>query len=157
MLHNIPEKPGPQTRLQNSRFSHTSLLGQEAMQTGGIQVPTYWSSLLHAQGNLVLDYIEDAGKDAPLKQWYLCTNLHNVIPQNLHIFNTLFFSLHNTRVRILILATPRQIGDKNCWSDVPMQQEGWVLPLPTYVMGAVHHEMGIHSSQLTVSRCRDSV
>ena len=46
---------------------------------------------------------------------------------------------------------------QDCWSDTPMQQEGWVLPLPTYIMGAVHHEMGIHSSQLIVSRCRDSV
>ena len=35
-----------------------------------------------------------------------------------------------------------------------MQQEGWVLPLPTYIMGAVHHEMGIRNSQLIVSRCR---
>ena len=43
------------------------------------------------------------------------------------------------------------------WSDAPMQQEGWVLPLPTYIMGAVHHEMGVRSSQLIVSRCRDSV
>ena len=63
----------------------------------------------------------------------------------------------NTRVGILILTTPRQIGYKNCWSDASMQQEGWVLPLPTYIMGTVHHEMGIHSSQLIVSRCRDSV
>ena len=62
-----------------------------------------------------------------------------------------------TRVGILILATPRLIGYKNCRSDTPMQQEGWVLPLPTYIMGAVHHEMGIRSSQLIVSRCRDSV
>ena len=62
-----------------------------------------------------------------------------------------------TRVGILILATPRQIGYKNCWSDATMQQEGWVLPLPTYIMGAVHHEIGIRSSQLIVSRCRDSV
>ena len=38
-----------------------------------------------------------------------------------------------------------------------MQQEGWIIPLPTYIMGAVHHEMGIRSSQLIVSRCRDSV
>ena len=30
-------------------------------------------------------------------------------------------------------------------------------PLPTYIMGGVHHEMGIRSSQLIVSRCRDSV
>ena len=29
-----------------------------------------------------------------------------------------------------------------------MQQEEWVLPLPTYIMGAVRHEMGIRSSQL---------
>ena len=35
-----------------------------------------------------------------------------------------------------------------------MQQEGWVLSLHTYIMGAVHHEMGIRSSQLIVSRCR---
>ena len=62
-----------------------------------------------------------------------------------------------TRDGILILAIPRYIGYKNCWSDAPMQQEGWVLPLPTYVMGAVHHEMGIRSSQLIFSRCRDSV
>ena len=48
-------------------------------------------------------------------------------------------------------------GYKNCWSDAPMQQEGCVLPLPAYIMGAVHHEMGIRSSQLIVSRCRDSV
>ena len=61
------------------------------------------------------------------------------------------------RVGILILATPRQIGYKNCWSNALMQQEGWVLPLPTYIVGAVHHEMGIRSSQLIVSRCRDSV
>ena len=61
------------------------------------------------------------------------------------------------RVGILILATPRYIGYKNCLSDAPMQQEGWVLPLPTYIMGVVHHEMGIRSSQLIVSRCRDSV
>ena len=63
----------------------------------------------------------------------------------------------NTRVGNLILATPRQTGYKCCWSDTPMQQEGWVLPLPTYIMGAIHHEMGIRSSQLIVSRCRDSV
>ena len=63
----------------------------------------------------------------------------------------------STRVGILILATPRQIGYKNCWSDAPMQQQGWVLPPPTYIMGAVHHEMGLRSSQLIVSRCRDSV
>ena len=62
----------------------------------------------------------------------------------------------NTRLGILILATPRQIGYKNCWSDAPMQQEGWVLPLHTYIMEAVHHEMGIRSSLLIVSRCRDS-
>ena len=36
-----------------------------------------------------------------------------------------------------------------------MQQEEWVLPLPTYIMGTVHHEMGIRSCQLIVSRCRD--
>ena len=60
-----------------------------------------------------------------------------------------------TRDGILILATPRWIGYKNCWSDAPMQQEGWVLPLPTYIIGAVHHEMGTRSSQLIVSRCRD--
>ena len=29
-----------------------------------------------------------------------------------------------------------------------MKQEGWVLPLRTYIMGAVNHEMGMHSSQL---------
>ena len=29
-----------------------------------------------------------------------------------------------------------------------MQQEGWVLSLPTYIMGAVYHEMGKRSSQL---------
>ena len=62
-----------------------------------------------------------------------------------------------TRVGILILATPCYNGYKNCWSDAPMQQEGWVRPLPTYIMGAVHHEMGIRSSQLIVSRCTDSV
>ena len=62
-----------------------------------------------------------------------------------------------TRVGILILVTPHKIGYKNCWSDVPMQQEGWVLPLPTYIMRVVHNEMGIRSSQLIVSRCRDSV
>ena len=61
-----------------------------------------------------------------------------------------------TRVGILILATPRWIGYKCCWSDTAMQQEGWVLPLRTYLMGAVHHEMGMRSSQLIVSRCRDT-
>ena len=70
----------------------------------------------------------------------------------------LSYGIHaSTRVGILILATPRQIGYKKGWSDAPMQQEGRVLPLPTYIMGAVHHEMGIRSSQLIVSRCRDSV
>ena len=71
--------------------------------------------------------------------------------------SNLFQTSDITRVGILILATPRYIGYKNCWSDAPMQQEGWVLPLPTYIMRAVHHEMGIRSSQLIVSRCRDSV
>ena len=33
-----------------------------------------------------------------------------------------------------------------------MQQEEWILALPTYIMGAVHHEMGIRSSQLTFWR-----
>jgi len=47
----------------------------------------------------------------------------------------------HTIVGILILAT---------------QQEGWVLPLRTHIMGAVHHKMGMHSSQLIVSRCRDT-
>ena len=69
----------------------------------------------------------------------------------------LILSSDYTRVGILILATSRYIGYKNCRSDAPMQQEGWVLPLPTYTMGAVHHEMGIRTSQLIVSRCRDSV
>ena len=34
---------------------------------------------------------------------------------------------------------------------------GRMGPSPTYIMGAVHHEMGIRSSQLIVSRCRDLV
>ena len=34
---------------------------------------------------------------------------------------------------------------------------GRMGPSPTYIMGAVHHETGIRSSQLIVSRCRDSV
>ena len=71
--------------------------------------------------------------------------------------NTVLTSVEYTRVGILIFATPHQIGYKNCWSDVPVQQEGWALPLSTYVMGAVHHEMGISSSQLIISRCRDLV
>jgi len=33
-----------------------------------------------------------------------------------------------------------------------MQQEGRVLPLQAYILEAVHHEMGIHSSQLIVLR-----
>ena len=33
---------------------------------------------------------------------------------------------------------------------------GRMGPSPAYIMGAVHHEMGICSSQLIVSRCRDS-
>ena len=61
-----------------------------------------------------------------------------------------------TRVGILILATPRYIGYKCWWSNAPMQQEGRILPLHTYIMEGVHHETGIRSSQLIVSRCRDS-
>ena len=92
--------------------------------------------------------------------------LHDFIPNNIwrdvyinKLLLCAFFlrlMLHK-RAGILILATPRWIGYKNCWSDEPMQLEGWVLPLPTYIMGAVHHEMGIRSSQLIVSRSRDSV
>ena len=91
---------------------------------------------------------------------YMNFNLSTTFSQNIFISNKYaanYVWFTRTRVGILILVTSRQIGYKNCWSDAPMQQEGWVLPLPTYIMGAVHHKMGIRSSQLIVSRCRDSV
>ena len=103
----------------------------------------HWTTVTHCAYSLSSSYVKYHAR-------FLMINL-------VHLKFKISFSVVYTRAGIVILATPRQIGYKNCWSDAPMQQEGWILPLPTYIMGAVHHEMGIGSSQLIVSKCRDSV
>ena len=106
----------------------------------------------------VVHYMSSSALHPFLGQNSSATHLHTT-PQDRACSSCpwLLITKVNTRAGILILATPCQIGYKNCWSYAPMQQEGRVLPLPTYIMGAVNHKMGIRSSQLIVSRCRDLV